>query len=189
MNRLLLLLAFLTISCTSNGNDKPTAHPMPVDQPALPADEAVPEQMLDIVELASSDPNFSTLVSALKAADLVETLKGQGPFTVFAPTNAAFAKLPKETLDAVMADKARLSAILTHHVVTGRLMASDVTALKSATMLDGSTLPVDTSIGVKIGGASVEKTNLEASNGVIHVIDTVLLPPDLDLSNLGKPQI
>jgi uncharacterized surface protein with fasciclin (FAS1) repeats len=133
--------------------------------------------MLDIVDLASSDPNFSTLVMALKKAELVDTLKGQGPFTVFAPTNAAFSKLPKETLDAVMADKKKLTAILTHHLVAGRLLAIDVIDRKSATMLDGRLLAVkDTPAGVKIGPATVEKINLKASNGVIHVIDTVLIP-------------
>jgi uncharacterized surface protein with fasciclin (FAS1) repeats len=123
-----------------------------------------------------TDPNFSTLVIALKKAELVDTLKGQGPFTVFAPTDAAFSKLPKETLYAVMADKEKLTAILTHHVVAGRLLAADVMGLKSATMLDGRLLTVDTPAGVKIGSATVDKADLEASNGVIHVIDTVLIP-------------
>jgi len=182
MNKLLATFAFLSLSCTSNGNGKPVSQPKPVSAPEVTPEDTMPEEkpmpadMLDIVELAASDPNFSTLVTALQTAELVETLKGEGPFTVFAPTNAAFAKLPKETLDAVMADKAKLTALLTHHVVAGQLLASDVMGLTSATMLDGKSLVVDTAAGVKIGAATVEKTDLQANNGVIHVIDTVLIP-------------
>lgn len=175
MTKILVALVFLSMSCTPNGNGAQTASPKPVES-EMADEKPTPPQMLDIVDLAASDPNFSTLVTALKKAELVDTLKGEGPFTVFAPTNAAFSKLPKETLDAVMADKQKLTAILTHHVVSGNLLATDVMGLKSATMLDGSTLPVDTSAGVKIGPAMVEQTDLKASNGVIHVIDTVLIP-------------
>jgi len=134
--------------------------------------------MQDIVDTAVAAGSFTTLVTAVKAAGLVDTLKSDGPFTVFAPTDEAFAKLPAETLTAVLADKAKLTAILTYHVVAGKVMAKDVVGLngKTATTLQGGTLKVDTTHGVKIGGATVTKTDIECSNGVIHVIDTVLLP-------------
>ena len=134
--------------------------------------------MHDIVDTAVAAGSFKTLVTAVKAAGLVETLKGTGPFTVFAPTDDAFAKLPAGTLDAVLADKAKLTAILTYHVVAGKVMAKDVVGLngKTAKTVQGGSLKIDTSHGVKIGGATVTKADIECSNGVIHVIDTVLIP-------------
>lgn len=134
--------------------------------------------MADIVDTAVASGAFSTLVKAVQAAGLVETLKGPGPFTVFAPTDDAFAKLPAGTLDAVLADKAKLTAILTFHVVPGKVLAKDVVGLngKSVKTVQGGMLKVDTSSGVKIGDATVVKADVETSNGVIHVIDTVLLP-------------
>ena len=134
-------------------------------------------QEKNIVEIASSDDNFSTLVTAVKAAGLVETLSSEGPFTVFAPTNEAFAKLPKETLDAVLADKEQLTAILTYHVVSGKVMAEDVVNLESANTVQGGSLKIETVGGnVMIDNAKVIKADIEAENGVIHVIDTVLIP-------------
>jgi len=112
----------------------------------------------------------------VKAAGLVETLSGPGPFTVFAPTDEAFSKLPKETLDAALADEEKLTAILTGHVVSGKVMASDIVNLKEAATVQGGKLTIDNSDGVKINNANVIKTDIETSNGVIHVIDTVLLP-------------
>ena len=134
--------------------------------------------MVDIVDTAVASCAFSTLVKAVQAAGLVETLKGPGPFTVFAPTDDAFAKLPSGTLDAVLADKAKLTSILTFHVVPGKVLAKDVVGLngKSVKTVQGGMLKVDTSSGVKIGDATVVKADVETSNGVIHVIDTVLLP-------------
>ena len=134
--------------------------------------------MADIVDTAVAAGAFSTLVKAVQAAGLVETLKGPGPFTVFAPTDDAFAKLPAGTLDAVLADKAKLTAILTYHVVPGKVLAKDVVGLngKSVKTVQGGMLKVDTSSGVKIGDATVVKADVMTSNGVIHVIDTVLLP-------------
>ena len=134
--------------------------------------------MADIVDTAVAAGAFSTLVKAVQAAGLVETLKGPGPFTVFAPTDDAFAKLPSGTLDAVLADKAKLTSILTFHVVPGKVLAKDVVGLngKSVKTVQGGMLKVDTSSGVKIGDATVVKADVETSNGVIHVIDTVLLP-------------
>ncbi|MFM7088362.1 MAG: fasciclin domain-containing protein [Candidatus Paceibacterota bacterium] len=130
----------------------------------------------NIIETAIEAGSFQTLVTAVKAAGLVETLSSPGPFTVFAPTDEAFSKLPKETLDAVLADKEKLTAILTYHVVSGKVMASDVINLKEAATVQGGKLTIDISDGVKINNANVIKTDIETSNGVIHVIDTVLLP-------------
>ena len=130
----------------------------------------------DIVDTAVAAGSFKTLVTAIQAAGLVETLKGEGPFTVFAPTDEAFAKLPPGTLDALLKDKAKLQAILTYHVVPGRVMAADVTKLTSAKTVQGQSLAINTSKGVKVGTANVVKTDVLASNGVIHVIDTVLIP-------------
>lgn len=132
-------------------------------------------QAKDIVETAVSAGNFKTLAAALSAAGLVDTLKGPGPFTVFAPTDAAFAKLPPGTVDALLKDKAKLSAILTYHVVPGKVMAADVKAgmVKS---VQGSEIKVTTNNGVMVDGAKVTATDIVADNGVIHVIDTVILP-------------
>lgn len=130
----------------------------------------------DLVDVAAANPQFKTLVAAVQAAGLVETLKGPGPFTVFAPTDAAFAKLPPGTVDKLLADKAALTKVLTYHVVAGKVMAADVAGLKSATTVQGGSLAIDTSNGVKVGGATVVQADVPASNGVIHVIDTVLIP-------------
>ena len=132
--------------------------------------------MKNIIETAVSNPDFSTLVTAIKAAGLVDTLSGVGPFTVFAPTNAAFAKIPKDTLQAVLADKAKLSSILTYHVVAGKVMSKDVASLTEATTIQGSKIKIDTKHGVMINDAKVTTADIECSNGVIHVIDTVLMP-------------
>jgi uncharacterized surface protein with fasciclin (FAS1) repeats len=130
----------------------------------------------DIVETAVAAGSFKTLATALQAADLVETLKGEGPFTVFAPTDEAFAKIPKADLDLLIKDKARLTQVLTYHVVSGKVMAADVTKLKEAKTVEGQMVKIDTSSGVKVNNATVVKADVVASNGVIHVIDTVLLP-------------
>ncbi len=129
----------------------------------------------DIVDTAVAAGDFKTLATALKAAGLIETLKGKGPFTVFAPTDAAFAKVPKADLDALLKDKAKLTAVLTYHVVPGAVMAKDVKAGKVKTV-QGSELTVTTDGGVKVDGANVTKTDIVASNGVIHVIDSVIIP-------------
>jgi uncharacterized surface protein with fasciclin (FAS1) repeats len=130
----------------------------------------------DIVDTAVAAGSFTTLARALDAAGLVDTLRGQGPFTVFAPTDAAFAKIPADQLEALLKDKARLTAILTYHVVPGKVMAADVVKIKTARTIEGDSLTIDASNGVKVDDASVLKTDIEASNGVIHVIDTVLMP-------------
>ena len=132
--------------------------------------------MKNIVETAIEAGQFSTLVAAVKAAGLVETLSGKGPFTVFAPNDAAFAKIPKATLDGLLKDKAKLTAVLTYHVVSGKVMAKDVMKMKSAKTLQGGSLTIDTSDGVKVDGAKVIQADIEVSNGVCHMIDTVLMP-------------
>ncbi|WP_425256664.1 fasciclin domain-containing protein [Rubrivivax sp. RP6-9] len=132
-------------------------------------------QAKDIVDTAVGAGNFKTLAAALQAAGLVDTLKGKGPFTVFAPTDAAFAKIPKADLDALLKDKAKLTAVLTYHVVPGTVMAKDVKAGMVKTVQGGS-LTVATAGGVTVDNAKVTATDIVASNGVIHVIDTVVLP-------------
>ena len=132
--------------------------------------------MADIVDTAVNAGSFNTLVAAVKAANLVETLKGKGPFTVFAPTDAAFAKLPAGTVDGLLKDLPKLKKILTYHVVSGKVMAADVVKLKTATTVEGSDVKIDASNGVKINDATVSTPDVAADNGVIHIIDTVLMP-------------
>ncbi len=131
----------------------------------------------DIVQTAVAAGSFTTLAAALEAADLVDFLKGDGPYTVFAPTDAAFAKLPAGTVEALLADKDALTAILTYHVVDGRVPASAVVNLTTAPTLNGQSVSVAVNGStVTINNATVERTDIQASNGIIHVIDTVLLP-------------
>ncbi len=131
----------------------------------------------DIVDTAVAAGSFKTLVTAVKAAGLVETLKGPGPFTVFAPTDAAFAKVPREALEELLNDKEKLTAVLTYHVVPGRVTAAQVVKLHSAKTVQGGKLKIRThGDTVRVDNARVLKTDVLASNGVIHVIDTVLMP-------------
>lgn len=132
-------------------------------------------QAKDIVDTAVAAGSFKTLAAALGAAGLVDTLKGKGPFTVFAPTDEAFAKIPKADLDALLKDKAKLTAILTYHVVAGKVMAKDVKAGRVKTV-QGSSITITTTGGVKVDKAKVVKTDIVAGNGVIHVIDSVIMP-------------
>ncbi len=135
------------------------------------------EMNKNLVEIAISNPEFSTLVAAVKAAGLVDALSGDTELTLFAPTNAAFAKLPKGTLEALLADKAKLANILKYHVVAGKVLAKDVVNLDSAEALNGKELEIIKRDGkVFINDAEVVKTDINAKNGVIHVIDTVLIP-------------
>jgi uncharacterized surface protein with fasciclin (FAS1) repeats len=135
---------------------------------------------MDIVDTAVDAGSFKTLAAALQAAGLVETLKGKGPFTVFAPTDEAFAKLPKGTVETLLKpeNKAKLAGILTYHVVSGNVKAADVVKLKSAKTVQGQSVAIDAQDGVKINNAKVVKADIDCGNGVIHVIDTVLLPKD-----------
>jgi uncharacterized surface protein with fasciclin (FAS1) repeats len=135
----------------------------------------------DIVETAVAAENFKTLAAALKAADLVDALKGDGPFTVFAPTDEAFAKLPKGTLESLLKpeNKSKLAAILKYHVVSGKVMAKDVVKLSEAKTLQGSAAKITVKDGnVSVDKALVTKTDIQTSNGVIHVIDSVILPSE-----------
>jgi uncharacterized surface protein with fasciclin (FAS1) repeats len=132
--------------------------------------------MADIVDTAVAAGSFTTLVAAIKAAGLVETLKGPGPFTVFAPTDAAFAKLPAGTVEGLLQDIPKLTQVLTYHVVPGAVMSTDITGPMSPATVQGGTLKIDPSHGVKVNDATVTQADIKADNGVIHVIDTVLLP-------------
>lgn len=136
---------------------------------------AMAAQAKDIVDTAVSAGTFKTLAAALQAAGLVDTLKGPGPFTVFAPTDEAFAKIPKADLDALLKDKDKLTAVLTYHVVPGKVLAADVKA-GSVKTVNGKALTVATMGGVTVDNAKVTATDIMASNGVIHVIDTVVIP-------------
>ena len=145
-------------------------------QYATPKEKA---PMKNIVEIAAEAGSFNTLVAAVKAAGLVETLSGTGPFTVFAPTDAAFAKLPAGTVEALLADKAKLTSILTFHVVAGKVMAADIINANGATPTTVNGLPLDVVVRdgkVYVNGTQVVTADIVASNGVIHVIDAVLLP-------------
>ena len=142
---------------------------------AVLACTALAVQAKDIVDTAVSAGNFKTLVTALKAADLVPTLKGNGPFTVFAPTDEAFAKIPKADLDALLKDKAKLKAVLTYHVVSGKVMSTDLKAGNVKTV-QGSDVMVSTMGGAMVNDAKVVAAEVAADNGVIHAIDTVLMP-------------
>lgn len=133
-------------------------------------------QKMDIVDTAVSAGSFNTLVEAVKAADLVDTLKSDGPFTVFAPTDDAFAKIPAEDLQALLADKDALSKILTYHVVPGEVTAAEIKNMMSAKTVEGSSITIDHSYGVKVDNAKVVKADIMTSNGIIHVIDTVIIP-------------
>ena len=184
----------LLTACTSTTSTESTAEattaasPMAASAPAS-AEASMPASAEaatgTIVDVASANPDFSTLVSALSAAGLVETLQGPGPFTVFAPTNEAFAALPAGVLDKLLLpeNKDTLAKILTYHVVPGQVMAADVTDGDVATV-EGQTVALSTADGVTVNGAKVIAADVMATNGVIHVIDAVILPPDVDVATL-----
>jgi uncharacterized surface protein with fasciclin (FAS1) repeats len=131
----------------------------------------------DIVDTAVDAGTFTTLVAAVQAAGLVETLKGEGPFTVFAPTDEAFAALPAGTIEALLADPVALAAILTYHVIPGKVMSTDLTEGMMAATVNGAEVTITLEGGAKINGANIVAADIEATNGVIHVIDAVILPP------------
>ena len=134
-------------------------------------------QEMDIVDTAVAAGTFSTLVAAVQAAGLVETLKGEGPFTVFAPTDEAFAALPAGTVEGLLADPAALAAILTYHVVAGKVMSTDLTEGMTAATVNGANITITLEGGAKVNGANIVAADVAATNGVIHVIDAVILPP------------
>jgi uncharacterized surface protein with fasciclin (FAS1) repeats len=179
--------ALVFTGCSSGSDEDTAAEATPT---AEATEEAMTEDMEDaeatgesgtIVEVAAGNEDFSTLVAAIEAADLVETLNGEGPFTVFAPTNEAFDALPEGVLDALLLEENQdtLVSILTYHVVPGEVFSTDITDGDVATV-EGQTVTLSTADGVTVNGANVVTADVEASNGVIHVIDAVLLPPGVD---------
>jgi uncharacterized surface protein with fasciclin (FAS1) repeats len=177
------VLAMTTLAaCGSSTSSSTTSAPAAAS--STPASSA-PAAAGTIVDVAAANPDFSTLVAAVKAAGLAETLSGTGPFTVFAPTNEAFAKLPAGLVDKLLlpANKDVLAKILTYHVVASKVMAADVKDGKVATV-EGSEITLSTMNGVTVNDAKVTAADVAASNGVIHVIDTVLVPADVDVSKL-----
>jgi uncharacterized surface protein with fasciclin (FAS1) repeats len=159
---------------------KPTNHRTGYHPTSLGAPETTATAPIDdIVDAAVGAGNFDTLVAAVKAAGLVETLKGEGPFTVFAPTDEAFAKVPADQLAALLSDKEALIQVLTYHVVPGAVSSSGVSKLDSAKTVQGESIEIDTSDGIKVDGAKVVKADIRASNGVIHVIGTVIMPNEV----------
>ena len=172
MNKL-LVVATIAVASVSFAQKKDTKAPEA-------AKEAPAAAAKDIVDTAVAAGSFNTLATALKEAGLIETLKGKGPFTVFAPTDEAFAKIAKKDLDALLKDKKKLTAVLTYHVVSGSVMAADVVKMKDGSKVktvEGREFTLGLKDGkVSVDGANVVKTDIAASNGVIHVIDTVIMP-------------
>ena len=194
MNRALPLslaaLALVAAACSTAATPSPVATPTkapvtqaPTTAPATSAPTAAPTTAAagDIVAVATSAGTFKTLLQAAQVAGLVETLQGPGPFTVFAPSDEAFAKLPADTLAALLADPAALKKVLLYHVVSGEVTAAQVVGLTSATTVEGSPIAISVKDGAVYlnGTTKVVATDIDASNGVIHVIDTVLLPPGM----------
>ena len=176
-----LTLAACGSSSTTGSSTTPSASSPAASSPAA----STPAAAGTVVDVAAANPDFTTLVAAVKAAGLAETLSGPGPFTVFAPANAAFEALPAGLVDKLLKpeNKAVLAKILTYHVLASKVMAADVADGKVATV-EGSTITLDTMNGVTVNGAKVVTADVAASNGVIHVIDTVLVPADVDVSKL-----
>jgi uncharacterized surface protein with fasciclin (FAS1) repeats len=186
------IAAALTLSACSSTTDEATTaeSSAAVEESAIEeADEMVGEASVGtIVDVASANPDFSTLVAAITAAGLGETLSGEGPFTVFAPTNEAFAALPAGVLDALLLpeNKDALTKILTYHVVSGAVMAADITDGDVATV-EGQNVTLSTADGVTVNGAAVVTADIVTDNGVIHVVDAVLVPADVDVAALTTP--
>ena len=173
---LLMMMTVLFVACAPAATPvaPATNTPMAEEPEAMDSEEMAS----DIVDIAVADGRFETLVAAVTAAELVDTLKSEGPFTVFAPTDDAFAALPEGTVEALLEDIPALTDILLYHVVSGKVMAADVVGLEAATTVQGSDVAISLDgDSVKINDATVIITDIEASNGVIHVIDAVILPP------------
>jgi uncharacterized surface protein with fasciclin (FAS1) repeats len=180
-----LIAASLVLAACGDDADDAKTTTTPAAAPDTTAGGEEPAPAGDIVAVASGNPDFSTLVTAVQAAGLVETLQGEGPFTVFAPTNDAFAKVPADVLEKLLKpeNKDALVAVLTYHVLSGKVMAADVAAGDVASV-QGDNITITTEGGVKVNEANVIATDVAASNGVIHAIDAVILPPSLDLATL-----
>ena len=198
MSFLLLLLAMVLVACGGAANESKNNNAAATEEPtaeptAEPTEEPMPEptaepMLADIVDIAVADGRFTTLVAAVTAAELVDTLKGEGPFTVFAPTDDAFAALPVGTVESLLADPAgALTQILLYHVVSGKVMAADVTGLTSTATVQGEEISIKVEDGNVYLNDTVQViiTDIEASNGVIHVLDAVLMPPSLMAEELG----
>ena len=185
MKKVYYLIAIVMVFAMACGggaaNTEETAEETAVNEETAEAEAPaeVEEAAKDIVALAMETEALSTLVSAVSAGDLVETLQGEGPFTVFAPTNDAFAALPEGTLENLLKpeNKDQLVAILTYHVVSGKVMSSDLSDGMTAATVNGAEITITTTEGAKVNGANVVSADVEASNGVVHVIDAVILPP------------
>jgi uncharacterized surface protein with fasciclin (FAS1) repeats len=177
--------AALTLAACSSSTEETTASPAASEAAAEATMASEAPMAGDIIEVASTTDGFATLTAAVTAAGLVETLQGEGPFTVFAPTDDAFAALPAGVLDALLLpeNKDLLTKILTYHVVSGKVMAADVTDGDVPTV-EGQTVALSTADGVTVNGAKVIQADVETSNGVIHAIDAVILPPDVDVAPL-----
>jgi uncharacterized surface protein with fasciclin (FAS1) repeats len=183
---LMAVLALVAAACGGADADEATTTTIPATTTTV-AVEMMDETVVDV----AVDNGFSTLVTAVQAAGLVDTLSGDGPFTVFAPTDEAFAALPPGMLDGILADNDALTAILTYHVVPGKVLAADVVELSSATSLQGDDIAIEVVDGgvVLNGSTNVTATDVEASNGVVHVIDQVLLPPSLSETESEEPML
>jgi uncharacterized surface protein with fasciclin (FAS1) repeats len=180
--KLVALALVASIAFTACGSDSANTEETETEESVVETETA---EATDIVAVASATEGFSTLVAALSAASLVETLQGEGPFTVFAPNDAAFAALPEGLLEKLLLPEnvAVLTSILTYHVVAGNVLSTDVVAGDAASV-EGSNLALTTDMGVKVNDATVIQADVTASNGVIHVIDKVLVPPTVDLAAL-----
>ncbi len=179
MHRTLGAFALVALAACGGAPADDTAATTMEDSTTMAMEAPAPAPAGDIVETAAAAGSFNTLAAALTAADLVETLKGAGPFTVLAPTDEAFAKIPEADLQALLADKEKLTQVLMYHVIAGNVMASQVTTMTEATTLEGRTVTISVQNGQVVlnGNANVTATDVAATNGVIHVIDTVLMPP------------
>jgi len=182
MKKAIAGIAVALVMLSACGSDSATEETVAEE---VVAEEAAATEVGDIVAVASATEGFSTLVAALTAGGLVETLQGEGPFTVFAPTDAAFAALPAGLLEKLLLpeNKAVLVSILTYHVVSGMVMSADIMAGDVPTV-EGSSVKLDTAYGVTVNGATVTTADIATSNGVIHVIDAVIVPPTVDLAKL-----
>lgn len=178
--RLAAALAVVALTAAACGSSDSKSDSTSTSKPAkeAAASDMSPNSDTTIVAVASANPDFSTLVTAVKKAGLVETLTGPGPFTVFAPTDAAFAKIPADQLSAILADKAQLTKVLTYHVVPGEVMAADLQPTQMVKTVEGQDLDIKVTNGAAtVNGCNIVKTDIKASNGIVHVINRVLLPP------------
>ncbi len=189
--RLIALLAVVALVAAACGGDDAGDDTTTTTAAPTTTTTTMVEEMTDTVVDIAVNGGFNTLVTAVTEAGLVETLSGDGPFTVFAPTDDAFAALPEGTLDGLLADTDALSAVLTYHVVPGKVLAADVVGLSSATSVQGEDIAIEVVDGSVVlnGYATVTTTDIEASNGVVHVIDQVILPPSLSEAEAEEPML